>query len=47
MCMRILALLIALVTVTTTAPAQQRTIYSNDGNVVGRYSTDRQGTTTL
>jgi hypothetical protein len=29
------------------ARAGQQTIYSNDGNVVGRYTTDSQGTTTL
>jgi hypothetical protein len=29
------------------AKAGQHTIYSNDGNVVGRYTTDTQGTTTL
>jgi hypothetical protein len=29
------------------AKAGQQTIYSNDGNVVGRYTTDTQGTTTL
>jgi hypothetical protein len=29
------------------ALAQQRTIYANDGRVVGRYMTDSQGTTTL
>jgi hypothetical protein len=29
------------------ANAGQQTIYSNDGNVVGRYTTDTQGTTTL
>jgi YD repeat-containing protein len=43
----VLTLLIALATLTTVAFAQGRTIYSNDGNVVGRYTTDRQGTTTL
>jgi hypothetical protein len=31
----------------TGAWAQQRTIYGNDGRVVGRYTTDTQGTTTL
>jgi hypothetical protein len=39
--------LIALAALTIAAPAQQRTIYSNDGNVIGRYATDSPSTTTL
>ena len=32
---------------TTHSVAQQRTIYDREGNAVGRYTTDTQGTTTL
>jgi hypothetical protein len=39
--------IVALIAVIGAAMAQQQTIYSNDGNVVGRYTTDSQGTTTL
>ena len=42
-----LTLLIALAALTSEASAQGRTIYSNDGRIVGRYTTDSQGTTTL
>jgi hypothetical protein len=38
---------LALVALTMSAMAGQSTIYPNAGNVVGRYATDRQGTTTL
>jgi YD repeat-containing protein len=40
----LLALLLSLIT--GAASAQQRTIYDSRGNVVGRSSTDSQGTTT-
>jgi hypothetical protein len=42
-----LTILLALIAPPMPAMAGQRTIYANDGNVVGRYTTDRQGTTTL
>jgi YD repeat-containing protein len=38
--------LLALALTTGAASAQQRTIYDSRGNVVGRASTDSQGTTT-
>ena len=42
------ALTILLVIIAPSMPAMagQLTIYANDGNVVGRYTTDSQGTTT-
>lgn len=43
----LLTLLIPLAALITEAMAQGRTIYANDGRVVGRYATDSQGTTTL
>jgi hypothetical protein len=42
-----LTILLALIARAMPALAGQRTIYHNDGNVVGRYTADRQGTTTL
>lgn len=42
----VLLALVTLAATTATASAQQRTIYDSRGNVVGRASTDSQGTTT-
>jgi hypothetical protein len=42
-----LTILLALIAVPMPAMAGQRTIHANDGNVVGRYTTDSRGTTTL
>ena len=43
---KILLALLALVTLTGAASAQQRTFYDASGKVVGRSATDSQGTTT-
>ena len=40
-------ILLALIAPPIPAMAGQRTIYANDGTVVGRYTTDSRGTTTL
>jgi len=42
-----LATLLALIALPMPVMAGQRTIYANDGTVVGRYTTDTQGTATL
>ena len=44
---RLVVAALALVALTTSTLAQQRTIYGADGRVVGRTTTDTQGTTTL
>jgi YD repeat-containing protein len=43
---KILLALLAVAMLTGTASAQQRTFYDARGNIVGRSSTDSQGTTT-
>jgi YD repeat-containing protein len=42
-----LLLALVLLALSTAAHAQQRTIYDSSGRVVGRSSTDSQGSTTL
>jgi YD repeat-containing protein len=44
---KILLPLLALATMSSAASAQQRTLYDSSGKIVGRSSTDSQGTTTI
>jgi hypothetical protein len=44
---RAILLALMLSVLATESTAQQRTIYANDGRVVGRYTTNSRGTTTL